>query len=184
MPVGEALHPVALAAVVVLVVNDWVLKPRFHGAVTGKLSDVAGLAFAPVLLSAVIGLVLHVARARDPSLTHRRLVACCVATAAGFAAVKLCAPIREALAALIGHHAEFYPDLTDLLALPAVLVSYWIGRDELRRVPLGRPAAIHRLGRPAAPALADTGASPALAAAIDAWDVPRIDALLSATTHP
>ena len=41
-----------LAAVLLLVVNDWVLKPRFHDAVTGKLSDLAGLAFAPVLLSA------------------------------------------------------------------------------------------------------------------------------------
>lgn len=170
-----------------LVVNDWVLKPRFHGFVTGKLSDVAGLAFAPVLLSAVLGLALRLVRARDPSLSRRRLVACCVATAAGFAAVKLCAGIREPLAALIGHHAEFFPDPTDLFTLPAVLVSYWIGRDELRRVPLGRPAAIHRLGRAAAEALADTGAPPALAgalaAAIDAWDVAQIDALLSATTR-
>jgi hypothetical protein len=180
LPVGEALHPVALAAVLVLVVNDWLLKPRWHGAVTGKLSDIAGLAFAPVLLSSVIGLLLHACRAKDPSLSHRRLVACCAATAAGFAAVKLCAPIREAVAALIGHHAEFYPDPSDLLALPAVLVSYWIGRDELRRVPLGRPAAIHRLGTPAGPALADTGAPPELAPAIDAWDVARIDAILAA----
>ncbi|MBV8756985.1 MAG: hypothetical protein JO257_06915 [Deltaproteobacteria bacterium] len=133
LPVGEALHPVALLAVIVLVVNDWVLKPRFHGAITGKLSDVAGLIFAPVLLSAVIGLALHVLR-RGGRLTHRRLVLCCLATAAGFAAVKLCAPVREHLAALLGHHAEFYPDLTDLFTLPAVLVAYWIGRDELRRV--------------------------------------------------
>jgi hypothetical protein len=179
LPVGEALHPLALAAVVVLVVNDWVLKPRWHGWLTGKLSDVAGLAFAPVLLSAVIGLILHVVGAKDPSLSRRRLVACCAATAAGFAVVKLCAPVREQLAALIGHHAEFYPDPSDLLALPAVLVSYWIGRDELRRVPLGRPAAIHRLGVPAAPTLADTSAPPDLAPAIDAWDVARIDAILA-----
>jgi hypothetical protein len=133
LPIGEALHPVALVAVVVLVVNDWVLKPRFHGFVTGKLSDVAGLVFAPVLLSALIGLGLRVLR-RNPWLTHRRLVACCIATAAGFAAVKLCAPVREPLAALLGHHAEFYPDPTDLFTLPAVLIAYWIGRDELRRV--------------------------------------------------
>lgn len=189
LPVGEALHPVALAAVLVLVVNDWVLKPRFHGAITGKLSDVAGLAFAPVLLSAVIGLVLHVAARLggrvDPSLSIRRLVACCLATAVGFAAVKLCAPVRETLASLIGHHAEFYPDATDLLALPAVLVSLWIGRDELRRVPLGRPAAIHRLGLPAGIALTDTLWAGAdgdrigeLAAAIEVWEVSQIDALL------
>ncbi|HEY1815948.1 MAG TPA: hypothetical protein VGG74_26550 [Kofleriaceae bacterium] len=186
LPVGEALHPVALAAVGVLVVNDWLLKPRFHDALTGKLSDLAGLAFAPVLLSAIIGLGLYVlARLGvrvDPSLSRRRLVACCVATAAGFALVKIYPPVAELVARAIGHHAEFYPDLTDLFALPLVLVALWIGRDELRRVPLGRPHALHRLGRAADPNLADvrwagrdTGK---LAHAIDAWDVPAIDALL------
>ncbi|HEX8110583.1 MAG TPA: hypothetical protein VF516_22785, partial [Kofleriaceae bacterium] len=46
LPLGEALHPAALAAVAVLVVNDWVYKPLAPGAITGKLSDLAGLAFA------------------------------------------------------------------------------------------------------------------------------------------
>jgi hypothetical protein len=183
LPVGEALHPVALAAVILLVVNDWVLKPRFHDAVTGKLSDIAGLAFAPILLSAIIGLVLHVlarlgARV-DPSLSRRRLIACCAATAIGFALVKLCPPFAGVVARLIGHHASFYPDLTDLYALPCVLVAYWIGRDELRRVPLGRPAALHRLHRDARAGLADVGRDTSeLARAIEAWDVPAIDALL------
>src|SRR5688500_19108851 len=36
--------PLLIAAVAVLVVNDWVLKPAFHNALTGKLSDVAGVA--------------------------------------------------------------------------------------------------------------------------------------------
>ncbi len=133
-PIGEAMHPVVLAAVVVLVVNDWILKPRWHGWVTGKLSDVAGLLFAPLVLSALLGLVLRVL-GRPGYLTHRRLALCCLATAAGFAAVKLVAPAREALAALIGHHAEFYPDWTDLFTLPAVAVAYWLGRDELSRLP-------------------------------------------------
>ncbi len=123
-----------LAAVVVLVVNDWVLKPRFHDWVTGKLSDVAGLLFAPIVLCAMIGLALRLAR-RPGYLTHRRLVACCIATAAGFAAVKLVAPAREVLAGWIGHHAEFYPDWTDLFALPSVVIAYLVGRDELRWLP-------------------------------------------------
>jgi len=122
------------AAVAVLVVNDWVLKPRFHDWLTGKLSDVAGLLFAPVVLSAMIGLVLRALGQRG-YLTQRRLVACCIATAAGFAGAKLVAPVRETLAALIGHHAEFYADWTDLFTLPAVLVAYWIGRVELRDLP-------------------------------------------------
>ena len=184
------MHPITLAAVVVLVVNDWVLKPRWHGAVTGKLSDVAGLVFAPVLLSALIGLALDLAArlgARvDPSLSWRRLVTCCAATAAGFTLVKLCPAAAHVVAGMIGHHAEFYPDWTDVLCVPAVGVALWIGRDELRRVPLGRPAAIHRLGRAAAPALDDArraGAGrdhlAALAVVSDAWDVPAIDALLA-----
>ncbi len=183
------MHPVTLVAVALLVVNDWVLKACWPGLVTGKLSDVAGLAFAPVVLSAAIGLVLALAArlgARiDPSLTRRRLVLCIAATAAGFIAVKLSPGAADAVAqtlSQLGRRATIQLDRTDLLTLPALVVAYWIGRDELRRVPLGQPAAIHRLRRPAAPALADARWAGAetqeLAAAIDAWDVPRIDALL------
>ena len=194
LPLGEAVHPVALAAVALLAVNDWVLKPRLGatiaGAVTGKLSDVAGLVFAPVVLSAAIGLVLHAAArlgARiDPSLSRRRLIACTIAIGAGFAAVKLDPVAARALVAVLAHvrPAAIVLDPSDLLCLPALAVAWWIGRDELRRVPLGRPAAIHRLGRPAGPALADVrwaGAPAArvdaLAAAIDAWDAAEIDRL-------
>lgn len=196
LPLGEAVHPVTLAAVALLVVNDWLLKPRFGpGLVTGKLSDLAGLVFAPVVLSAAIGLVLHAAArlgARvDPSLSRRRLAACTLATGAVFAAVKLDAGAARALAQLIsllGRPAAIYLDRSDLLCLPALAIAWWIGRDELRRVPLGRAAAIHRLGVPAAAALADVrraGAPAArlaaLATAIDAWQVEEIDALLAAS---
>ena len=181
MPLGEALHPVALGAVMLLVVNDWLLKPRFHGSVvTGKLSDIAGMIFAPVLLSAMIGLALHIAARAyvDPSLSKLRLAACCAATALGFTLVKLYEPAGNFVASLIGHHASFYPDWTDVLCTPAVLIAYWIGLDELRSVPLGRPAALHRLHIAAGPGLADTGAGQILVDAVDAWDVNKIDELL------
>jgi hypothetical protein len=189
------MHPGTLAAVALLVVNDWVIKQVWTGGglarslVAGKLSDIAGLAFAPVVLSAAIGLVLALAArlgARvDPSLTRRRLLVCIAATAAGFIAVKLSPSAAEAVVGALSHlgrPAAIQLDRTDLMTLPALAIAYWIGRDELRRVPLGKPAAIHRLGRSATPALADTRWAGAdtheLAAAIDAWDVPRIDALL------
>ena len=166
------MHPVTLVAVAVLLLNDWVLKRAWRDgplhAIAGKLSDIAGLAFAPVVLTAAIGLALAIA-----------------ATAFGFAAVKLSPAAAEAVVSALsylGRPASIYLDRTDLLCLPALAVAYWIGRDELRRVPLGKPAALHRLGRPAEPALADTRWARAdtreLAAAIDAWDVPKIDALL------
>ncbi len=135
----------------------------------------------------MIGLALHVL-ARfgvrvDPSLSRRRLVACCAATAIGFALTKLCPPFASVVARAIGHHAEFYPDWTDLLCIPCVLLALWIGRDELRRIPLGRVAAIHRLGRDAQHALADVRWSGrdtrVLAEAIDRWDVAVIDAVLA-----
>jgi hypothetical protein len=211
LPLGEAVHPVTLAAVVLLLANDWVLKPRLGhapaaGLVTGKLSDLAGLVFAPVVLSAAVGLVLHAAArlgARvDPSLSRRRLIGCVVATGAVFAAVKLDPAAARALAALIsgipglsgisglGRSAAIVADRTDLLCLPALGLAWWIGRDELRHVPLGRPAAIHRLGRPAGPALDDVRragapAAPiaALAAALDAWEVSQINNLLEFQLH-
>ena len=139
LPIGEAMHPVTLVALIVLVVNDWILKPRLGpSALTGKLSDLAGLIAAPVVLTALIGLVLRVARRKDPFLTHRRLVLSIAATGAGFAAVKL----SERAAAWFTHalslvrHAEVYLDRTDLLCLPVLAIAYWIGKDELRR--LGR----------------------------------------------
>jgi hypothetical protein len=141
LPIGEALHPVALAAVVLLLVNDWWLKGRFRGSfVTGKLSDIAGLIFAPVLLSAMIGLLLKLVR-RDPTLTQRRLVLCCASTAVGFALVKLVPPIGDVVARMIGHGASFYPDWTDVLCTPCVLIAYWIGRDEIRLLREPRAAA-------------------------------------------
>jgi hypothetical protein len=189
LPVGEAMHPLTLALVVVLVVNDWVLKARWPGAVTGKLSDIAGLGFAPVVLTSAIDLVRRAASRWtpiDPSLTARRLVLACIATAIGFASIKVCGPCRAMFVAMIGHGAAVDPDWTDLLCLPCVLIAWWIGRDELRRVPLGRPAAIHARAMSATTALVDVaraGADPArldrLAAAIDAWDVAAIDALLA-----
>ena len=101
------------------------------------------------------------------------------------AAVKLSPAAAEAVVTALSHlgrPASIYLDRSDLLCLPALAIAYWIGRDELRRIPLGKPAAIHRLARPAAPALADSQRAGAdtreLATAIDAWDVARIDTLL------
>jgi hypothetical protein len=145
LPIGEALHPVTLLALVVLVVNDWVLKPRLGpSAITGKLSDVSGLVAAPVVLTALVGLALLAAKklgaSVEPHLTHRRLVIATVATGAVFAAIKLSARAAgwfvDALS--IVRPASVYLDRTDLLCLPALAIAYWIGRDELRRLRTSR----------------------------------------------
>jgi hypothetical protein len=50
------LHPLFLAALVTLLLNDWVFKSAWPGLLTGKLSDFAGLIVAPVFICAVLGL--------------------------------------------------------------------------------------------------------------------------------
>ena len=62
VPGGLLLHPIVLAAIACFLINDHVLKPSHPGWMTGKLSDVAGLIFFPVLIAAVAELVTPAAR--------------------------------------------------------------------------------------------------------------------------
>ncbi len=129
-----------LLAVLGLLVNDWYGKAHFGGAVTGKVSDVAGLVFAPCILSAAIGLAWR-GLGRDGRVTRRRAALCTAATGAGFAAVKLSATAAAGLAAglsRLGRPAVIALDPTDLFCLPALAVAAWVFRDELRRVARAR----------------------------------------------
>ena len=101
-------HPVTVAAVVVLLVNDHVLKAAYPGWVTGKLSDVAGLVVLPPVLS-VLGL--------------RRLPSVAV-TGLGFTVVKVFPGIALLLSSWWG---VVRADPTDLVALPALGLALWIG---------------------------------------------------------
>jgi len=56
-------HPLFIICVIVLILNDWYLKPVFHNTLTGKLSDFAGLFALPYLLSSLVpkhALKIHV----------------------------------------------------------------------------------------------------------------------------
>jgi hypothetical protein len=119
------LHPLALLAVVVLVVNDWVLKRVMPGALTGKLSDIAGLVFAPLALSSLVGLVTR----RRPS--RARILACITAVGGVFGATKLFPAVAHAVAS-VGFHAHIVADPTDLFCLPALAVAYWISASDAR----------------------------------------------------
>ena len=82
-------HPISLCAIALPVINDHVLKQLAPGVITGKLSDFAGLAFFPLLLAAVA----EHARIRRGTQT---VLVVAIATAAAFAAIKVCAPAAEA----------------------------------------------------------------------------------------
>jgi hypothetical protein len=124
--------PVLIAAVAVLVVNDWVLKPAFHNALTGKLSDVAGVAAFALFWAA---------------LFPRHRLHAFVATAVGFALWKSPAsqPAIDAWNGMGWGTIGRVVDWTDLLALAVLPIVY-------RYDP--RPLAIARLRRVLGPAVA------------------------------
>ncbi|MEM6790471.1 MAG: DUF4215 domain-containing protein [Myxococcota bacterium] len=119
-PERALVHPVWWMALAVLAFNDHVLKGSglLPDVVTGKLSDVAGLIVAPLLFATVV-------RARG----RRAMAACHLAVGAVFAAIQVSAPAAAGWSALMG--AFGFPwvivsDPTDLLALPALGVSWWV----------------------------------------------------------
>lgn len=80
------LHPVPVLAIAVLVLNDHWGKFAFPGLLTGKLSDVAGMVFFPLMLQAM----LEVLDRREPFRPSRRaLLGCAVATGLVFSAINL-----------------------------------------------------------------------------------------------
>ena len=157
------LHPIPLAAIAVLVLNDQVLKAAFPGLVTGKLSDVAGLVFAPLAILTAAEL-LAAAAGRWRASSRAWLTVAVAGVGLGFAAVKLLPPAEGAWNLALG--AAQWPfgavadllsgrplagirpvavvaDATDLVALPAVWLAHAVGS---RRVASDRAAAVTRTG--------------------------------------
>jgi hypothetical protein len=144
IPGDGLLHPVALAALAVMVVNDHWLKAHSPGFVTGKLSDVAGLLFFPLLLQAAYELVFTRREVGFiPSL--RVALACCVATGLVFTLTQLWAPgalafewglalLQWPARALLSwavvplRPVAHVADAEDLIALPALLVAFTLAR--------------------------------------------------------
>jgi len=132
---GEFFAPLPLAALALLVVNDVWLKPAFHSALTGKLSDVAICFFMPLLLSELLGILCG----WPP---RRRLVAGAIVTATLFTALEIVPPFtRFALDCLdrigpylgVPRRFRMTSDWTDLACVPLVAVAVAYGRARLRR---------------------------------------------------
>lgn len=155
------LHPAMVIAVGVLALNDHWLKGRFGtepaaGVVTGKLSDVAGLAFFPALLVSVLEVARWALRRGRGgwAWSRRELAAAMAMTAAGFAVVQVvpaAAAGYEAVLAVLrwcpagvaaGLGGGPWPtipqvghvmDASDILCSPAVWASHWAARRTGRR---------------------------------------------------
>ncbi|MEJ7735305.1 MAG: MopE-related protein [Polyangiaceae bacterium] len=131
-PERALLHPLWIGALLTQIVNDHVLKGGgvVPGVVTGKLSDLAVLVVAPPVLAILV-------RARGP----RAWVVCHLAIGALFTALELSDGFTALFAraiALFGFPWVTWSDWTDLLTLPALLLSWSV---------LGRSARAERTAR-------------------------------------
>lgn len=145
------LHPAVVASVALLVVNDQLLKRWYPGAVTGKLSDVAGIAFLPILIVSLLEVMRRACGARRTRATTTEAATAIVATVVVFAAVKTWGPAGELFRIVDGwlqwpfaaladlargrsipgvHRVDLVADPTDLVALCAIIVPLGILRSD------------------------------------------------------
>ncbi len=135
-----------------LVVNDHVLKARWPGWVTGKLSDIAGLAMVPMLATSLIVLLVSV---RRPGVAHdgRLVLAVSAVVALVFALINVSETASTAYEEVLGVIRRSFSviaggswtissprntvDPTDLIAVPAAFLGWFElrVRDSLRRGP-------------------------------------------------
>lgn len=141
-------HPVVLGMMLLWGLNDHVFKAWFANPLTGKLSDVAGLAVVPLIPVCVYGLLCA---ARKRPATHHRMVLLTSLLTVGclFAAVNtqpMCSdayqwatsvaqwPFRAAVHLLVGRAPPLLLPLvhtldpTDLLMLPALLIPWKVAQ--------------------------------------------------------
>jgi hypothetical protein len=132
----EFLAPLPLTAVAVMALNDHWLKPTFHNALTGKLSDAAICFFLPLYLSAGLALVtrwpLALRTGVGATLTALLYTAINVSQRA---ADLFCEALAVLGGPLLGRTSlRAWADLEDLITLPLVAAAVLYSRSRASRL--------------------------------------------------
>ncbi|MBI5932014.1 MAG: hypothetical protein HY862_22085 [Chloroflexi bacterium] len=121
------LHPIPIGAIILLLLNDHFLKRHYPSWWTGKLSDFAGLIFAPLIFAAFLAWII------PPRLKNQENLAGAIAflsTGTIFALTKALPQANNITSGLweffTGNPVKIWLDPTDLLVLPALLIGWLV----------------------------------------------------------
>ena len=141
--VSAQMHPVTLAALGVLLVNDLLFKSLWPGAwAPGKLSDLAWMVFAPPVLAYILSFALR----RNGWKTRATFVAAYVSLPLLYVAFNTFQPVHDVILHVLGLFGGEGPrsplDPTDSLVIPlAMVIALWVWS----RPPLGAESIRTRL---------------------------------------
>jgi hypothetical protein len=127
------LNPIPCTAVSVMVLNDHYLKRAYPGALTGKLSDFAGVFFFPLLFAAIWTSLEWVTlqSLSRAGLTRPKLLVGVTLTAMAMLLLKLLPSVGEWVDqafATVGVRSEIVADPADLFSLTMLPLSYHYGK--------------------------------------------------------
>lgn len=120
--IGFLIHPVPIFAFIILAFNDHYLKAHYPCALTGKLSDFAGVFVFPIFLCALWSLI------QKTWITTRSTLIAIAITDLIFVSVKLiptAAIIYAKMMSAMGFPSHITLDPTDLIALGSNIFTYW-----------------------------------------------------------
>ena len=155
--------PASLIAIATLLINDHLLKPFAPSVVTGKLSDLAGLYFAPLVVLVSVFAVSFGRLERRPIAVARVVY---LLVAGIFAALKLGEATASPLLSLLsgfGFPVAITVDPTDLIALGVLPLSFAGWSARLRRgagLGVGWPRQLVTLSLAAVSIVATSGPPP------------------------
>ncbi|MES2131730.1 MAG: hypothetical protein V4506_05225 [Bacteroidota bacterium] len=119
------LSPGFLIGLLVLILNDFYFKYHFHNALTGKLSDVAGLFIFPLFISALLK-------------SHSKSIFFAVAVFFIYWKSPFSDGLLNFFSGISGFQFERVVDYTDLFCLPVLIVAYKYQMSNYRQVYFSR----------------------------------------------
>jgi hypothetical protein len=146
--VHSLAHPVSLWAVLLLLLNDHVLRVQWPSWWTGKLGDAAWLVFAPFILAVVVALLIP-RRFRKQEILVGSLSILFIGV--WFTLAKTTPAVHNltisVLDRLVGWHGTLRIDPEDLITLPVLLISWFVWwRSQNRAVLVPRVWVVGALG--------------------------------------